>query len=63
MTEVVKEIENIMELTRLNLTFELDPTTEEIDVEACGDKLRHPYDHQEGFSYSGPLPLTKVEPQ
>ncbi|KAI9121130.1 hypothetical protein K1719_008163 [Acacia pycnantha] len=63
MAEVVKEIENIMELAGLNPTSESDPTTEEIDVEARGGKLRRPYDHKEGFSYSGPFPSTKVEPQ
>lgn len=63
MAEVVKEIENIMELAGLNPTSESDPTTEEIDVDASGGKVRHPYGTHEGFSYSGPFPSTKVEPQ
>ncbi|XP_054800898.1 LOW QUALITY PROTEIN: leucine-rich repeat receptor protein kinase HPCA1-like [Prosopis cineraria] len=62
MAEVVKEVENIMELAGLNPTSESDPTTEEIDVDASGGNLRHPYSH-EGFSYSGIFPSTKVEPQ
>ncbi|XP_028797387.1 probable leucine-rich repeat receptor-like protein kinase At5g49770 [Neltuma alba] len=63
MAEVVKEIENIMELAGLNPASESDPTTEEIDVDANGGKLRRPYAHDEGFSYSGAFPSTKVEPQ
>ncbi|XP_028780345.1 probable leucine-rich repeat receptor-like protein kinase At5g49770 [Neltuma alba] len=63
MAEVVKEIENIMELAGLNPASESDPTTEEIDMDANGGKLRRPYAHDEGFSYSGAFPSTKVEPQ
>ena len=62
MAEVVKEIENIMELAGLNPTSESDPTTEEIDVEARGGNGRHPYSN-EGFSYSGIFPSIRVEPQ
>ena len=61
MAEVVKEIENIMELAGLNPTAE-SATTSESYEEARGDKVRHPY-HSEDFNYSGVFPLTKVEPQ
>lgn len=63
MAEVVKEIENIMELAGLNPTADSDRKKEESAVVAVsGEVLHHSYAN-EGFSYSGVFPSTRVEPQ
>lgn len=61
MAEVVKEIENIIELVGLNPDSESATTTETYE-EAAGANAQHPY-REEDFSYSGIFPSTRVEPQ
>ncbi|KAI4296839.1 hypothetical protein L6164_036759 [Bauhinia variegata] len=58
MAEIVKEIENIMELAGLNPTSESATTTETFEDAS----LRHPYGNED-FKYSGVFPSAKVEPQ
>ncbi|KAK7306601.1 hypothetical protein VNO77_44550 [Canavalia gladiata] len=57
MAEVVKEIENIIELVGVNPNSE-SATTSETYEEASGGNIQHPYG-DEDFSYSGIFPSTK----
>ncbi|XP_027335171.1 probable leucine-rich repeat receptor-like protein kinase At5g49770 isoform X2 [Abrus precatorius] len=61
MAEVVKEIENIIELVGLNPNAESASASETYE-EVSGGNVKHPYG-DEDFSYSGIFPSTKVEPQ
>ncbi|CAL0334429.1 unnamed protein product [Lupinus luteus] len=61
MADVVKEVENIIELVGLNPNSESATTSEGYDVEKGGDII-HPY-VKEDFNYSGSVPSVKVEPQ
>ncbi|KAE9594958.1 hypothetical protein Lal_00041274 [Lupinus albus] len=61
MADVVKEVENIIELVGLNPNSESASTSEAYDVEKGGDVI-HPYGNED-FNYSGIFPSTKVEPK
>ena len=61
MAEVVKEIENIIELAGLNPNAESASTTESYDV-TRRKNVQHPYGNED-FNYSGMFPSAKVEPQ
>ncbi|XP_024171436.1 leucine-rich repeat receptor protein kinase HPCA1 isoform X2 [Rosa chinensis] len=58
MSEVVKEIENIMQLAGLN------PNAESASTSASYEEAssKHPYSN-EAFDYSGVFPASKIEPQ
>ncbi|KAM5574173.1 leucine-rich repeat receptor protein kinase HPCA1 [Rosa sericea] len=58
MSEVVKEIENIMQLAGLN------PNAESASTSASYEEAssKHPYSN-ESFDYSGVFPASKIEPQ
>lgn len=58
MSEVVKEIENIMQAAGLNPNAESASTSESYDT---GKSSSHPYSGAE-FDYSGAFPPSKVEP-
>lgn len=61
MAEVIKEVENIIELAGLIPDSESATTSEGYDVE-IGGKVQHPYVNED-FNYSGIFPSAKVEPQ
>ncbi|KAJ1402116.1 Serine/threonine-protein kinase, active site [Sesbania bispinosa] len=64
MAEVVKEIENIIELVGVNPNAESASTSETYE-EATGGNVQHPYVNRlnNDFEYSAMFPSTKVEPQ
>ncbi|KAJ0043483.1 hypothetical protein Pint_17960 [Pistacia integerrima] len=63
MSEVVKEIENILQIAGLNPNAESASTSASYD-DASKDTLKHPYGNDEdAFQYSGGFPPSKVEPQ
>ncbi|XP_054776319.1 leucine-rich repeat receptor protein kinase HPCA1-like isoform X2 [Prosopis cineraria] len=61
MAEVVKEIENIIQLAGFNPNAESASTSETYD-NVSGGKIYHPY-VDEDFAYSSVFPSVKVEPQ
>lgn len=61
MGEVVKEIENILQLAGLNPNAESASTSESYGEVNKGSVL-HPYG-DEAFDYSGGFPASKIEPQ
>lgn len=62
MSDVVKEIEQIMELAGLNPNAESASTSESYaDVGSKG--IEHPYSDESLFVYSGAYPQSKVEPK
>ncbi|KAL1335859.1 hypothetical protein HN51_030306 [Arachis hypogaea] len=61
MAEVVKEIENIIQLAGLNPSVESASTTESYEV-PLGQNVKHLYDNED-FSHSGNFPTAKIEPQ
>ncbi|MED6145711.1 hypothetical protein PIB30_027958 [Stylosanthes scabra] len=61
MAEVVKEIENIIQLAGLNPNAESASTTESYEVPK-GENLKLPYGNED-FSYTGTFPTAKIEPQ
>ncbi|XP_010252242.1 PREDICTED: probable leucine-rich repeat receptor-like protein kinase At5g49770 isoform X2 [Nelumbo nucifera] len=61
MSEVVKEIESIMQIAGLNPNAESASTSATYGG-TSGGHSRHPYGH-ESFDYSGGYPHAKVEPQ
>ncbi|KAK2662545.1 hypothetical protein Ddye_001119 [Dipteronia dyeriana] len=60
MREVVKEIENILQLAGLNPNEESAPFSASYDDASKG--YQHPYDN-ESFDYSGGFPASKIEAQ
>uniref|UniRef100_A0A2P2LPT3 Uncharacterized protein n=1 Tax=Rhizophora mucronata TaxID=61149 RepID=A0A2P2LPT3_RHIMU len=60
MGEVVREIENILQLAGLNPNAESVSTSASYE-DATKERL-HPYS-QEAFEYSGAFPASKMEPQ
>ncbi|KAK4378757.1 hypothetical protein RND71_000619 [Anisodus tanguticus] len=60
MSEVVKEIENIMEIAGLNPNAESASTSETYEG---ANKGHHPYTDESLFVYSGAYPPSKVEPK
>lgn len=60
MSEVVKKIENILELAGLNPNSE-SATTSATYEEASKGNIHHPYD-KEAFDYSGSFVSSKIEP-
>ncbi|KAK3031339.1 hypothetical protein RJ639_035245, partial [Escallonia herrerae] len=60
MSEVVKEIESIMELAGLNPNAESAPTSASYESSSKG--FEHPYNNNSLFSYSGAYPPSKIEP-
>ena len=61
MSEVVKEIESIMELAGLNPHTESASTSDNYDGARKGDE--HPYSDDSLFVYSGAYPHSKLEPK
>ena len=61
MGEVVKEIENIMQLFGLNPIVESASTSETYDVAGKGHS-DHPY-IDDGFNYSGSFPPSMIDPK
>lgn len=62
MSEVVKEIENILQIAGLNPKAESASTSASYD-NASKDSLKHPYDNvDEAFDYSGSFPSSNVKP-
>lgn len=61
MSEVVKEIENIMELAGVNPNAESASTSE--SYEGARKGYEHPYSDESLFVYSGAYPHSKVEPK
>ncbi|WCJ30221.1 Leucine-rich repeat protein kinase family protein [Euphorbia peplus] len=61
MGEVVKEIENILQLDGLNLNAESASTSPSYE-EASKGSPRHPY-NKDAFEYSVAFPSSKIEPQ
>ncbi|CAK9177852.1 unnamed protein product [Ilex paraguariensis] len=61
MSEVVKEIENIMELAGLNPNAESASTSASYDEGGKG--FDHPYSNESLFDYSGIYPPSKLEPK
>ncbi|KAL5856377.1 hypothetical protein ACOSQ3_003835 [Xanthoceras sorbifolium] len=61
MSEVVKEIEHILQLAGLNPNAESATSSASYDDASKGD-YRHPYSN-EAFDYSGGFPNPKIEPQ
>ncbi|KAK2993636.1 hypothetical protein RJ640_019276 [Escallonia rubra] len=61
MSEVVKEIESIMELAGLNPNAESAPTSASYESSSKG--FDHPYSNNSLFSYSGAYPPLKIEPK
>ncbi|GLT71488.1 hypothetical protein SLA2020_435030 [Shorea laevis] len=59
MGEVVKEIENIMQLSGLNPNVESSFTSETYE-EAGKGSFHHPYSDN-GFNYSGSIPSSKID--
>ncbi|XP_044461735.1 leucine-rich repeat receptor protein kinase HPCA1-like isoform X2 [Mangifera indica] len=63
MSEVVKEIENILQIAGLNPNAESSSTSASYD-DASKDTFKHPYGNDvEAFEYSGGFLPSKVEPQ
>ena len=60
MSEVVKEIEYILQLAGLNPNAESAASTASYDDASKG--YQHPYGN-ESFGYSGGFPASKIEPQ
>uniref|UniRef100_A0A5B6ZQ21 non-specific serine/threonine protein kinase n=1 Tax=Davidia involucrata TaxID=16924 RepID=A0A5B6ZQ21_DAVIN len=61
MSEVAKEIENIMQLAGLNPNAESASTSASYEGESKG--FDHPYSNDSLFAYSGAFPPLKLEPQ
>ncbi|KAK4259715.1 hypothetical protein QN277_006019 [Acacia crassicarpa] len=61
MADVVKEIENILQLAGFNPNAESTSTSETYE-NASGGKIYHPY-VDEDFAYTSVFPLVRVEPQ
>ncbi|OIV91711.1 hypothetical protein TanjilG_26564 [Lupinus angustifolius] len=61
MSDVVKEVENIIEIVGINHNSESATTSEVYDVEKGGDVIQ-PYGNKD-FNYSGTFLSAKVEPQ
>ncbi|OVA19167.1 Protein kinase domain [Macleaya cordata] len=61
MSEVVKEIENIMQLAGLNPNAESASTS--ASYEGTSRNSRHPYNNEASFDYSGPYTPSRVEPK
>ena len=61
MGEVVKEIENIMQLAGMNPSAESASSSATYEDATKGAPL-HPYG-DESFAYSGAFPISKIEPQ
>ena len=61
MSEVVKEIENIMELAGMNPNAESASTSE--SYTGASKAIEHPYNDESLLSYSGAYPLAKVDPK
>ncbi|KAJ0010772.1 hypothetical protein Pint_33004 [Pistacia integerrima] len=63
MSEVLKEIENIVQIAGLNPNAASASSSASYD-NASKDTLKHPYGNDdEAFQYSGGFPPSKVEPQ
>ncbi|KAG8368958.1 hypothetical protein BUALT_Bualt15G0100400 [Buddleja alternifolia] len=61
MSEVVKEIENIMELAGLNPNTESATTSASYEEASKG--FNHPYSNESLFAYSAAYPASKLEPK
>lgn len=61
MSEVVKEIENIMEMAGLNPNA--DSASSSATYEGPNKGMNHPYTDESLFVYSGAYPNSKVEPK
>ncbi|XP_059652147.1 leucine-rich repeat receptor protein kinase HPCA1-like [Cornus florida] len=61
MSEVVKEIENIMQLAGLNPNAESASTS--VSYESTSKGFEHPYSNENLFAYSGGFVPPKLEPQ
>ncbi|KAL0357263.1 UNVERIFIED_CONTAM: putative leucine-rich repeat receptor-like protein kinase [Sesamum calycinum] len=61
MSEVVKEIESIMEMAGLNPNAESASTSATYEEESKG--LNHPYSNESMFAYSGGYLPPKLEPK
>ncbi|KAK1263241.1 putative leucine-rich repeat receptor-like protein kinase [Acorus gramineus] len=61
MSEVVKEIENIMQLAGMNPNA--DSATPSASYDGGSRASRHPYGNEANFDYSGGPPSSKVEPK
>lgn len=61
MSEVVKEIENIMEMAGLNPNA--DSASSSATYEGPNKGKNHPYTDESLFVYRGAYPLSKVEPK
>ncbi|XP_057804439.1 leucine-rich repeat receptor protein kinase HPCA1 isoform X1 [Salvia miltiorrhiza] len=61
MSEVVKEIENIMEVAGYNPNSESASTSASYDAQSKGSN--HPYSNQSLFAYSGNYPPSMLEPK
>ncbi|CAN4108250.1 unnamed protein product [Withania somnifera] len=61
MSEVVKEIENIMQMAGLNPNA--DSASSSATYEGANKGLNHPYSDESLFVYSGAYPPSKIEPK
>lgn len=61
MSEVVKEIENIMEVAGLNPNSESATTSASYEGQSKGSE--HPYSNNSLFIYSGAFPPSSIEPK